>query len=63
MLTAWADLLLYSLSLIKLRSACAIKNARDVSSLLAKLTLSDLIGEPTCKLIIYFEQVIKAFLF
>ena len=36
LLTAGADQLLYNLSLVKLCSACAIKNASDASSLLAK---------------------------
>ena len=46
LLTACADQLLYSLSLIKLCSASAIKNTRGGCSLLAKETLSNLIGEP-----------------
>ena len=46
LLTACADQLLYNLSLIKLCSACAIKNTSDAYSLLAKYTLSDPIGEP-----------------
>ena len=62
MLTACADQLLYKLSLTKLCSACAIKNTSDAFSMLAKYTLSDLIGEPPSSLIINFEQVIKSFL-
>ena len=34
----------------------------DTCSLLAKYTLSDLVGEPPSSLIINFEQVIKFFL-
>ena len=52
----------YDFSLIKLCSACAIKNTNNASSLLAKQTLYDLIREPPSSLIIDFEQVIKYFL-
>ena len=62
LLRVCADQLLHNLSLIKLCSACAIKNTSDACSLLAKETLSDLVGESSSSLIINFEQVIKSFL-
>ena len=64
LLIACADQLIYYLSLIKLRLACAKQkaavNANDACSLLAKQTLSDLIGEHLTSLITNFEQVIKS---
>ena len=61
------DQLLYNLSLIKLCLACAKQNAAvntasDACLLLAKKTLSDLLGQGPSLLIIKFEQVIKYFL-
>ena len=40
----------------------AVKSASDTCLLLAKYTLSDLVGQRPSLLIINFEQVIKAFL-
>ena len=67
LLTACTDQLLYNLSLMTLCSACvkqntAVKTSIDASSLLAKLTFSDLVGERESSLIINFEKVIKPFL-
>ena len=67
LLTAWADELVYNLSLIKLYLACvkqntAVKTAIDACSLLAKKKFSDLVGQCPNLLIINFEQVIKPFL-
>ena len=67
LLTAWADELVYNLSLIKLYLACvkqntAVKTAIDACSLLAKKTFSGLVGQCPNLLIINFEQVIKPFL-
>ena len=65
--TAGVDQLVYKLILIKLYSACAklnaaVKTASDACLLLAKYTLSDLVGERPSSLIINFEQVINPFL-
>ena len=67
LLTACAGQLLYTLSLIKLYSACAkqnaaVKTASDACSLLAKYTLSALSRQRPSSLIINFKQVIKSFL-
>ena len=68
LLTTCADQLLYTLSLIKLCSACvkqstAVKTAIDVCLLLAKWILfSDLVRQGPSSLIINFEQGIKPFL-
>ena len=62
LLTACADQLLYSLNLIKWCSACikqntTVKTLIDACSLLAKKTLSDLVGKRSSLLIINFKQV------
>ena len=66
LLTACADQLLYNLSLIKSCSACVkqnttVKTAGDACSLLAKYTLSDLVGQHPSLLIINFAQFISLF--
>ena len=64
--TACADQLLYNLYLIKLCSTCAKQNAgvntSDACSLLAKWTLSDLVGQHPSSLIINFEHFVNSFL-
>ena len=59
LLTACADQLLYNLSLDKLCQSCATQNAAvktDACSLLAKLTLSDLVVKrPSLKFISLFS--------
>ena len=66
LLTACSDQLIYNLSLIKSCSTCAkqnaAENASDACSLIAKQTLSDLVGKRAKSLIINFEQAIKSFL-
>ena len=67
MLKACANQLLYNLGLIKLCLACvkqntAVKTASDACPLLAKQTLSDLVGQRRSSLIFNFQQVIKPFL-
>ena len=67
LLAACADQLLYNLSLIKLCSTCAKQNASvktesDACLLLAKQTVSNLVGQRPSSLIINFKQVIKPFL-
>ena len=67
LLTVCVDQLLHNLNLIKLRLACekqstAVKTASDGCSLLAKQTLSYLVGQQPNSLIINFEKVIKPFL-
>ena len=59
-LTAWADQLLYNLSLIKLCSACAIKNRSDACSLSANYLIY--LENRGGLLVINFEQVTKSFL-
>ena len=64
LLTACADQLIYNL--IKLYSTCGKQNTAvnesDSCSLLAKQTLSNLVGQRPSSLIINFKQVIKSFL-
>ena len=66
LLITCTDQLIHNLSLTKLCSACAKQNAavnaKDACSLLAKKTLSDLVGQRASSLIITFEKVIKYFL-
>ena len=58
LLKACANQLLYNVGLIELFSACPKQN----TSLLAKYTLFDLVGQRPRSLIINFKQVINSFL-